>query len=154
MKTETVYKHRIRTVSILTKEPTKGYNAVSSSKVAADIAQGIFNTLDCNQEHFVILCLDSANKVQAFKVIHSGGMAFCQVDPRIVFTAALLLGAAGIIVVHNHPSGYCSPSSDDFAVIAQLKKASELLGIALLDSLIVGGDAYYSFADNSQMGGF
>ena len=69
------------------------------------------------------------------------------VHPREVFRAAIAEAAAGIIVVHNHPSGDPTPSGDDRAVTRQLVDAGRLLDLPVHDHVIVGGDRYMSFAE-------
>src|SRR5437773_692852 len=67
--------------------------------------------------------------------------------PREVFRAAIAEAAAGIIVVHNHPSGDPTPSADDRAVTRQLVDAGRLLDLPVYDHVVVAGDRYVSFAE-------
>jgi DNA repair protein RadC len=69
------------------------------------------------------------------------------VHPREVFREAIAESAAGIIVVHNHPSGNPAPSPEDKAVTIQLVEAGRLLDIPLFDHVIVAGDRFFSFAE-------
>ena len=59
----------------------------------------------------------------------------------------MLSNAAGIILFHNHPSGEPEPSKEDIQMTVRVKKAGELLGIALQDHIIIGEDRYYSFRE-------
>jgi hypothetical protein len=68
------------------------------------------------------------------------------VHPREVFRAAIAEAAAGIIVVHNHPSGDPTPSQEDRAVTRQLVEAGRLLDLPVYDHLILAGDRFVSFA--------
>ena len=68
------------------------------------------------------------------------------VHPREVFKTALLSSAAAIILIHNHPTGDTTPSSEDFEVTRRLQEAGTLLGIKVLDHIIIG-TSYYSFAE-------
>ncbi|MCR1901209.1 JAB domain-containing protein [Ligilactobacillus apodemi] len=68
--------------------------------------------------------------------------------PREIFKHAFSYSTARFIVVHNHPSGQVSPSANDLAVTKRLATSGELLGITLLDHIIVGKDAYFSFREN------
>jgi DNA repair protein RadC len=68
------------------------------------------------------------------------------VHPREVFRAAIAEAAAGIIVVHNHPSGDPTPSAEDRAVTRQLVAAGQLLDVPLHDHVIIAGDRFTSFA--------
>src|SRR5438876_490665 len=62
-------------------------------------------------------------------------------------TRGRFVAAAGIIVVHNHPSGDPTPSADDRSVTRQLVDAGRLLDVPVYDHVIVGGDRYLSFAE-------
>ena len=68
------------------------------------------------------------------------------VHPREVFRLAIHAGAAGLIAVHNHPSGDPTPSAEDRAVTRQLVAAGQLLGIPVYDHLIIAGERFISFA--------
>jgi DNA repair protein RadC len=68
------------------------------------------------------------------------------VHPREVFRAAIAEAAAGIIVVHNHPSGDPTPSVEDRTVTRQLVEAGRLLDLPLYDHVVIAGDRYLSFA--------
>ena len=64
------------------------------------------------------------------------GTAATLVHPREVFQPGVLAGAVAVIVLHNHPSGDPSPSSEDREITERLRKAGEILGIRLLDSVV------------------
>ena len=81
------------------------------------------------------------------RLITRGILNSSLVHPREVFRAAIAEAAAGIIVVHNHPSGDPTPSADDRAVTRQLVEAGRLLDLPVYDHVIVGGDRYVSFAE-------
>jgi len=63
-----------------------------------------------------------------------------------VYRPAIAEAAAGIIVVHNHPSGDPTPSAEDRAVTRQLVAAGQLLDLPLYDHVILAGDRFVSFA--------
>ena len=67
-----------------------------------------------------------------------GGIASVPVEPRTIFTAALLANAAAVIVAHNHPSGDPEPSTQDITLTRRLLAAGDLLGIPVLDHLVIG----------------
>ena len=79
--------------------------------------------------------------------ISRGTLNGSPVHPREVFAVAIRNSAAGIILLHNHPSGDPSPSSEDRKVTLQLAEAGKLLSIPLLDHIIIGNERYYSFKD-------
>jgi DNA repair protein RadC len=59
--------------------------------------------------------------------------------------------AAGMILVHNHPSGNLTPSAQDDSITQRIKKAAELLDMRVLDHIIVSTEGYYSYNDNSRL---
>jgi DNA repair protein RadC len=102
---------------------------------------------DLAVEEFHVLALGSQSQVKGDLLITRGILNSSLVHPREVFRAAIAEAAAGIIVVHNHPSGDPTPSSDDRAVTRQLVDAGRLLDLPVYDHVIVGGDRYVSFAE-------
>src|SRR3989442_15178916 len=98
-------------------------------------------------EEFHVLALGSQSQILGDRLITRGILNSSLVHPREVFRAAIAEAAAGIIVVHNHPSGDPTPSADDRAVTRQLVDAGRLLDLPVYDHVIVGGDRYVSFAE-------
>ena len=98
-------------------------------------------------EHFVAIALDAKNRPIGEIEIARGGLSACPVSPADVFRALLREAAAGVVFVHNHPSGEPSPSADDVALTERLRRAGELLGVRVLDHLIIGREGYFSFLD-------
>jgi len=117
-----------------------------SSSAAAAALRAL---LDGRQtEHFAVLALDARRRVLAAEVVSQGTLTQSFAHPREIFRTAIKLGAAGIIVGHNHPSGDPAPSPEDHAVTRRLREAAELLALPLLDHVIVGGSVCFSYADN------
>jgi DNA repair protein RadC len=98
------------------------------------------------KEHFIVLHLDGKNKISCFDRVSVGSLNQSIVHPREVFKTACLSSAAAILLVHNHPTGDPTPSSEDLAITRRLKEAGDLLGIRLLDHIIIG-DSYLSFVE-------
>ncbi len=73
------------------------------------------------------------------------------VHPREVFSPAVKESAAAMILVHNHPTGDPTPSSEDIAVTRRLREAGEIMGIKVLDHIIVGDGEYLSFVERGLM---
>ena len=104
------------------------------------------------REHFIAVFVDARNRVKGVSVVSVGTLTASLVHPREVFRPAIVAGAAGVIVAHNHPSGEASPSSEDRAATARLVKAGALLGVPLLDHVIVGaGESFYSFREQGAL---
>lgn len=101
---------------------------------------------DLAVEEFHLLALDSQSQVLREVLVTRGLLNSSLVHPREVFRTAIAEAAAGIIVVHNHPSGDPTPSAEDQAVTRQLVAAGRLLDLPLYDHVIVAGDRFTSFA--------
>jgi DNA repair protein RadC len=101
---------------------------------------------DLPVEEFHLLALDSQSQVLREMMVTRGLLNSSLVHPREVFRLAIAEAAAGIIVVHNHPSGDPTPSAEDQSVTRQLVAAGRLLDLPLYDHVIVAGDRFSSFA--------
>ncbi|SFC14361.1 DNA repair protein RadC [Flagellimonas taeanensis] len=126
-------------------EDTKKITTITSSKDAFELLCPLIGELP--HEEFWILYLNNSNKVIHKSQLSKGGITGTLVDVRLVMKQALELGAVGIILAHNHPSGTLKPSLADKQITEKLKKASEALDIKILDHLIVAHHQYLSFAD-------
>ncbi|MBI2144357.1 DNA repair protein RadC [Candidatus Woesearchaeota archaeon] len=100
----------------------------------------------CDKEKFLVLMLDSKNRVVKDEIVSIGILNASIVHPREVFKSAIKESANAIILVHNHPSGDPVPSEEDRRITAVLKEAGRLLNIEVLDHVIIGKNAHYSFA--------
>lgn len=98
-------------------------------------------------ERFWVLLLNTKNEVLDRIEISKGGLASSPVHPREVFKAAVRLGAAGVILVHNHPSGDPAPSRADLAITSRLGRAGGLMGIPIIDHIIVGDGSFVSLRE-------
>jgi len=99
------------------------------------------------REELRIVVLNTKNVVLRVATVYQGNVSTSLVRIAELFRDAVRLNAAGIIVVHNHPSGDPSPSPDDLHLTAEALAAGRLLDIDLLDHLIVGHDAWVSLRD-------
>jgi DNA repair protein RadC len=97
-------------------------------------------------EEFHILALNSQHELMRDILVSRGVLDGSLVHPREVFRPAIAEAAAGIVLVHNHPSGDPTPSAEDRAITAQMTAAGRLLGIPVLDHVIVAGDRWASFS--------
>jgi DNA repair protein RadC len=103
------------------------------------------------QEHFVVLILDTKNRVIAEETISIGSLNASIVHPREVFKPALKRSAASIICAHNHPSGDPTPSRKDLEVTRRLLEAGRILGIEVLDHVVIGDHRYISLKEQGHM---
>lgn len=103
------------------------------------------------REFFKVIFLNSALEVLGWTLISQGGISNTLVDVRLVFQAALLANATGVILVHNHPSGKLKPSREDDLLTAKIQNAGKVLDIRVLDHLIISDEHYYSYNDESRL---
>jgi DNA repair protein RadC len=120
----------------------------ASFKRSSDVANHYLPLMrDLRKEVFKVLLLTRANRLIKEVLISEGTLDASIVHPRDVFKEALLEPAAGVILIHNHPSGNPSPSEEDLRITKQLVEAGRLLGIRVYDHIILAGEGYRSLAD-------
>ncbi len=98
-------------------------------------------------EVFYVVTLDAQSRVIGQHEVTRGTLNSSLVHPREVFLRAVADCAAGIIVVHNHPSGDPTPSADDRSITKQLVDAGRILDIPVYDHVVIGNGRYVSFAE-------
>jgi DNA repair protein RadC len=106
------------------------------------------------QESFYVIFLNRKNVPISRMLVSLGTATSALAAPREVFRGAILAGATAILVSHNHPSGDPAPSAADIQVTRQLREASKIIDIELLDHVVVGhvesdplSKGYYSFRE-------
>ena len=126
-----------------------GRDPISNSKELLDY---LYHSIqDKARECFSVLFLDAKNKVISSQVLFKGTLTASAVYPREVVRKALDQKAAGLICVHNHPSGDPTPSAEDMAITRQLVFSCRMMGITVHEHLIIGDKEYYSFADKGHI---
>jgi DNA repair protein RadC len=103
------------------------------------------------RETFHALCLNPRGFLLRDIRVGEGSADCCMVDPREVFSAAVIARATGLVLAHNHPSGDPQPSPHDIALTRQMMDAGRVLNIRVVDHLIVGDDCYFSFSQRGQL---
>ena len=119
---------------------------ISCSADAAKILTGRFRGLD--REHFMVMLLNQKKALISVETISIGTLNASLAHPREVFKQAIKRSASALILVHNHPSGFCEPSEQDLLVTERLKEVGQIIGIDVIDHIIIGEDTYYSFCEN------
>lgn len=99
------------------------------------------------KEVFTILLLNTKHEVISIEKISVGSLNASIVHPREVFHPAIRKSSSAIILVHNHPSGDPTPSSEDQNITKRLIDAGTLLGISVLDHVIIGDNVYTSLRE-------
>lgn len=101
------------------------------------------------QEHFVVLYLDTRNRVLDREVLYKGSLNTSLVRVAEVFRGAVRRNCAGVIVAHNHPSGDPNPSAEDIALTRRLVDAGKMLEIDVLDHVVVGQNRFVSLRERA-----
>ncbi len=115
-------------------------NIMSSPEQVAKLAKGYLRMHEETEEYMYMLCLNSKLKLNGLFEISHGNVNSSIVGTREVFQKALLGNAVSIILIHNHPSGDCTPSREDIRVTERLVEAGKIIGIDVLDHIIIGKD--------------
>jgi DNA repair protein RadC len=102
-------------------------------------------------EAFMAIFLNVQNELIDHAVVNEGTVDQVAVYPRRIVEMALSCHAAGLIVVHNHPSGYTDPSEEDKRLTRALADAARFLDIRLLDHIVVGRHGHFSFAERGHV---
>ena len=124
--------------------------AVRSPEDAVNVGKGFMHIHEEPEEYMYMICMNTKNKIIGVFEISHGSVNSSIVSPREVFQKALLANAVSIIVMHNHPSGDCTPSREDIEVTKRLVEAGKIVGVEVLDHIIVG-DKYSSLKEKGYL---
>jgi DNA repair protein RadC len=102
-------------------------------------------------ESFVVVFVDVKNRLIDAQEMFRGTLTHTSVYPREVVVAALRRNASGVMLAHNHPSGFASPSDADLTLTHALVKALALVDVRVLDHFVVAGTQVHSFAEHGQL---
>ena len=125
------------------------FYTVSSPQSVHELLSDEMKTLP--QEEMRVLLLDTRNHVRKVITVCKGTLDSSLVHARDVFREAIKASAKSIMLVHNHPSGSVSPSTDDCRVTRDLVEAGKVIGISVLDHLIIAGESYFSFQEEGML---
>jgi DNA repair protein RadC len=106
---------------------------------------------ELGHEVFAVLFLDAQHRLVAYEPMFAGTLTQTSVYPREVLKRALTLGAAAVVLAHNHPSGVAEPSRADEFLTQQLKNALAFIDVRVLDHLVVGRGGVVSFAERGLL---
>ncbi len=130
-------------------EKMRKKNLVSSPQAAVDFARVKLAGLP--HEEFMIIYLNTKNEVIGSEIIHEGTIDKAVIYPRRIIESALKHHAAGVLLVHNHPSGHTEASNDDKRVTHTIMKAANIVDIKVIDHIIVGKNGYFSFVEENLL---
>lgn len=103
------------------------------------------------EEQMWLLTISSSGRVTATINLSRGGIDETSADIRLALRHALRLSAPAIILVHNHPGGGLTPSTQDNDFTFKLKDACDVIGIRLLDHIVYTDTGYYSYLDQGRI---
>ncbi|MBI2221410.1 MAG: DNA repair protein RadC [Acidobacteria bacterium] len=115
---------------------------------ARDVAEQLMPQFgSCAVEQFGVVLLDTKHRVMKTRLLSVGSLDASVVHPREVFRAAVLGGAAAVVLFHNHPSGDPTPSREDSDLTRRLVAAGQLMGIDVLDHVILADTRFVSLRE-------
>ena len=141
------YKKFAKQYHLIAKESEFQAEKIASSFQSQQYARNFYQDDLEIYESFWVIFLARNNTVKGFVRLSQGGLTGTVVDPRLLAKYALESLACGVILVHNHPSGNTRPSEADLDITRKIKSTLNLFDCNVLDHIILGGDNYYSFAD-------
>lgn len=119
---------------------------IKSPEDAYDFMRGKLEHLEVEQFH--VIGLNTKNAVVFEDMVSQGSINTSIVTPRETFNLLIRRHCAGAIIAHNHPSGDCTPSKEDFDLTDALVNSGKIIGIPVIDHVIVGQGKYYSFKEH------
>lgn len=132
---------------MLVKESTVNYEADSlmTDEKLCRMFNDLYRLNRLAEEHVFLVAFSNKGKPMGIFEISHGTGNMSLVQPREVFIRLALIGASSFALVHNHPSGDCTPSKEDMEVTRRMQGAGQLMGIGMLDHIIAGNPDHYSF---------
>ena len=137
----------------MVKEDTVEYSdtTIESPGDIVRFAREVLEMEEMAEENFIVVCLNTKNKIAGVHTVSIGSLNATIVHPREVFKAALLNNASAIICLHNHPSGDPQPSRADIETTRRLADAGDILGIEVFDHVVIGDGRYISLKELDLM---
>ena len=126
--------------------------SVSNNNNHIRTPEDVVNILSADYDAAVVemaqmLALDTKNKIIGIFVISTGSLNASIIHPRDIFQRAILSNAASVILVHNHPSGDPTPSSEDIELTNKLVQVGKMMDIPILDHVVIGEGKFVSLKE-------
>lgn len=138
---------------VMVKEKSMNYHPVSEELNNPEKIYRMLCDVFCHnrqtEEYLYLLYFNTKCRLQGVFEVSHGTVSSTLCNAREIFQKALLCNASCIALAHNHPSMDITPSMEDVGFYRKIKAASELMGVSLLDSIIVG-NGYYSFKERME----
>lgn len=115
---------------------------VSSS---SDVANIFMHELRYEKREIVkLVILNNKNKILRIQDVSLGGTNYAVIEPKEILAEPIKMSANRIILLHNHPSGNATPSSEDYEVTRRIDLCAKMFGIELIDHIVIGDGEYKS----------
>lgn len=140
--------------NILTEEFSRSYAEVDNlgrPENIVKVMKEMFHLSEKAEEYMYLICMTSGCRPVGFFEVAHGTHNGALTGIREIFVRALLCGAAGIVLVHNHPGGIPDPSEEDIRVTEKIRAASEFMGIRFCDHIIISQTSWFSFAKEGKL---
>ena len=122
---------------------------IGDSKSAGKYCVNLF--IGHNYECFYMVFLNTQREILHTELVHEGTIDAAPIYTRVIIEKALTHNAASVVIAHNHPSGKLAPSPSDLEITRKIVKALDNIDIDVIDHVIVGGQKYYSFAEQGVL---
>ena len=126
-------------------------SVIRSPEDARQVATDFIRLHEESEEYLYMVCMNTKNKIIGIFEVSHGNVNSSIVGVREVFQKALLANAVSIIVMHNHPSGDCTPSRQDIEITKRISEAGKIIGVELLDHIIIGDKCYTSLKEKGYV---
>lgn len=123
---------------------------IATAQDAVDVLKSIrlnMDPLEIDKEYLYVISLKRNNKIKFIDIVSIGSLTGTVAEPREIFRRAIIHAANSVLIIHNHPSGSISPSTQDVKLTNKIKSCAGILGIELTDSIIFSEEGFYSFAN-------
>lgn len=128
-----------------------GRKSYNNADLLYDLMAEDVGLRSCAEEYAYIVAFDNRLRVKGLCEIGHGSINGSNIDIRSAFEKLFALGAFSFALVHNHPSGLCAPSNEDFSVTKRIIDAGKLLDLPCVEHLIIGDGTYYSFRKETDL---
>lgn len=123
---------------------------MNSPEKVAILAKQVLRLHEQTEEYLYMMCLNNKCEMTSVFELSHGNVNSSIVGIREMFQKALLANAVSVIVMHNHPSGDCTPSVEDINITKRMIEAGKLIGVQVLDHLVIG-EKYCSLKDKGYV---
>ena len=127
----------------LLREDVDGRPIIGSWRAVVDYVRATMGHLTI--ENFRVLYINNRNILIRDELMGEGTVNQSAVYPREVVKRALEVGATGMVLVHNHPSGDITPSREDIDLTVTIQNAARPLGVSVHDHVLVTRSQHVSF---------